>query len=103
MQRFWAVKKELHTFLKGQNSVKAKLFLDFLEDVVEMKTTGFLTDVMLHLNDLNVKLQGKNHSVFDLSQQFVNFEKNWNCLLLMFGVNFSTFPNFWSSVEAIFI
>ena len=62
LQRFWAVKKELHTFLKGHNSVKAKLFLDFLEDDVKMETTGFLADIMLHLNDLNVKLQGKNHS-----------------------------------------
>ena len=66
MQRFWAVEKELHTFLKGQNSVKAKLFLDFLGDDVKMETMAFLVDIMLHLNDLNVKLQGKNHSVFNL-------------------------------------
>ena len=44
--RFWAIKKELHTFLKGQNSVKTKLFFD-------------LAVIMLHLNDLNVELQEK--------------------------------------------
>ena len=63
LQRFWAIKKELHTFLKGQNSVKAKLLFDFLEDDVKMETTGVLADIMLHLNDLDVKLQGKNHSL----------------------------------------
>ena len=42
LKRFWAVKKELHTFLKGQNSVKVKLFLNFLEDDVKMETAGFL-------------------------------------------------------------
>ena len=75
LQRFWAVKKELHTFLKGHNSVKAKLFLDFLEDDVKMETTGFLADIMLHLNDLNVKLQGKNHSVFNLISAVCAFQK----------------------------
>ena len=75
LQRFWAVKKELHTFLKGHNSVKAKLFLDFLEYDVKMETTGFLAYIMLHLNDLNVKLQGKNHSVFNLISAVRAFQK----------------------------
>ena len=75
LQRFWAVKKELHTFLKGYNSVKAKLFLDFLEDDVKMETTGFLAEIMLHLNDLNVKLQGKNYSVFNLISAVRAFQK----------------------------
>ena len=67
LQGFWAIKKELHTFLKGQNSVKAKLCLDFLEDDVEMETVGFLADIMLHLNDLNVQLQGKKSLSFQLT------------------------------------
>ena len=75
LQRFWAVKKELHTFLKDQDSVKAKLFLNFLEDDVKMETTGFLADIMLYLNDLNVKLQGKNHSVFNLISTVRSFQK----------------------------
>ena len=50
-----------YTFLKGQNSAKAKLFLDFSGDDVKMETTGFSAAIMLHLNDLNVELQGKNH------------------------------------------
>ena len=56
LQKFWAVTKELHTFLKGQNKVKSKLFFDFLEDDLIMETTRFLADIMLHLNNLNAKL-----------------------------------------------
>ena len=33
------------------------------------------------------------------SQQLVHFKKNWNCLLLIFVVNFSTYPNVWSSIK----
>ena len=40
-----------------------------------METTGFLEDIMLHLNDLNVKLQGKNHSVFNLISAVRAFKK----------------------------
>ena len=94
MQRFWAVKKKLHAFLKSQNSMKAKLFLDFLDDDVKTETTGILVDIMLHLNDLNVKLRGKNHSVFNLISTVRTFQKRWNCLLLIFSINFSTFSNF---------
>ena len=40
-----------------------------------METAGFLADIMLHLNDLNVKLQGKNHSVFNLISTLRAFPK----------------------------
>ena len=55
--------------------MKAKLFSDFLEDDVKMETTGFLADIMLHLNDLNVKLRGKNHLVFNLISTARAFQK----------------------------
>ena len=83
--------------------MKEKLFWDFLEDKVKMETTGFLADIMLHLNDLNVKRLGKNHLVFNLISTIHAFQKNWNCLLLIFDVNFSTFANFWSNVKTILI
>ena len=31
-----------------------------------MKIVGFLTDIVSHLNDLNEKLQGKRHTIFNL-------------------------------------
>ena len=47
----------------------------FLGDDVKMETMGFLADTMLYLNDLNVKLQGKNHSVFNLISTARTFQK----------------------------
>ena len=51
--------------------------MDFLEDDVkmEMRTTGYLADIMLHLNDLNVKLQEKSHSAFNLISTVRAFQK----------------------------
>ena len=48
-----------------------------------METTGFLADIMLHLNDPNVKLQGKNHSVFNLISTVCAFQKK----LELFAIN----------------
>ncbi|XP_068240265.1 protein FAM200B-like [Palaemon carinicauda] len=60
LERFWAIRKELQTLLEDQNSVKAKAFSEFLKDDKKIESVGFLADIMSHLNDLNVKLQGKN-------------------------------------------
>jgi len=37
---------------------KAKLFSAFLGNDKERETVGFLADIVQHLNDLNIKLQG---------------------------------------------
>ena len=69
--------------------MKAKLFLDLLEDDVKMETTGFLADIMLHLNDLNVKLQEKKSPSFQLnlnssciSKKLALFATDIRCQLL---------------------
>lgn len=75
LERFWAIRKELQTFLESQNSVKANAFSDFLKDDKKMETVGFLTDMMSHLNDLNVKLQGEKHTIFNLISVIRAFQK----------------------------
>ena len=40
-----------------------------------MEIVGFLTEIMSHLNDLNVKLQGKQHTIFDLITTVRSFKK----------------------------
>jgi len=52
-------------FLEGQNNVKANAFLAFLRHDT-MEIVGFLTDMMSHLNDLCLKLQGEKCTIFDL-------------------------------------
>ncbi|KAG2467552.1 MOG1 factor, partial [Polypterus senegalus] len=66
LERFWALWKELETFLLNQKSAKAKPFVDFMKNDEKMEIIAFLTDITSHLNDLNMKLRGKNSTVCDL-------------------------------------
>lgn len=63
LERFWTLRKELETFLLNQKSPKAKPFVEFLQNNENMEIAAFLSDITCHLNDLNLKLQGKNNSV----------------------------------------
>ena len=63
------------TFLEDNNNVKAKVFLAFVRDEKKMEIVGFLTDMMSHFNDLNVKLQGENRTIFDLITAIRAFQK----------------------------
>ena len=58
LERFWLIRKEIMVFLKDQSSIKSKAFLMFLM-INKYKIVVFLTDIKSHLNNLNVKLQGK--------------------------------------------
>ena len=75
LKRFWSIKKELMTFLKSNSNVKAKVFLAFVRDEKKMEIVRFLTDIMSHFNDLNVKLQGEKRTIFDLITAIRAFQK----------------------------
>ncbi len=72
---FWALRKELETFLLEQKSAKAKPFVDFIKNEEEMEIVAFLTDITSHLNDLNMKLQGKNSTVCGLMSAVCAFRR----------------------------
>ena len=61
LERFWSIREE-----EGQSNVKANAFLAFLRDDTKMKIVGFLADMMSHLNELCLKLQGQKCNIFDL-------------------------------------
>ncbi len=75
LERFWALRKELETFLLDQKSAKAKPFVDFMKNEEEMEIVAFLTDITSHLNDLNMKLQGKNSTVCGLMSAVRAFQR----------------------------
>ena len=54
------------TFLESQNNAKAKVYLAFVKDDKKMEIVAFLTDMMSHFDDMNVKLQGEKRTLFDL-------------------------------------
>ena len=75
LKRFWLFRKEIMVFLEDRSSVKSKAFLTFPRYDKQIEIAGFLTDIMSHLNDLNVKLQGKQHTIFDLITTIRFFQK----------------------------
>ena len=62
LERFWAIEKQIKAFLSEQKSDKTTRFSEFLEDEEKMETVPFLTDNPSHLNQLNVKPQGRDNT-----------------------------------------
>ncbi|KAA8589552.1 hypothetical protein FQN60_012917, partial [Etheostoma spectabile] len=56
------------------NSQKATTFSLFLENDKKMDIVAFLVDIPSHLNELNLKLQGKDNSVCDLMTAVCSFQ-----------------------------
>ncbi|KAL6461064.1 hypothetical protein MHYP_G00310300 [Metynnis hypsauchen] len=73
--RFWSIQKEIAAFLKQLKSQRATQFSLFLQEEHKMDVVAFLVDITSHLNELNLKLQGKNSSVADLMTAVRSFQR----------------------------
>lgn len=68
IERFWEIKENLITFLKQTGTQEARVHLDFLTNEHNMLVVAFLNDILKHLNDLNINLQGNGKLVCYLVQ-----------------------------------
>ncbi|XP_019748101.1 general transcription factor II-I repeat domain-containing protein 2-like [Hippocampus comes] len=75
LERFWAVRKELEMFLSQHKSTKATQFLELLRNDEKMEVVAFLADITSHLNELNLKLQGKDSTVCELMSAVRAFQR----------------------------
>ena len=75
LARFWAIRDELQQFLSEDNSAKAVGFKEFLADEAKMNTIAFLVDITGHLNDVNLQLQGRSHTICDLVSSVNAFQE----------------------------
>ena len=75
LERFWAIREDIGAFLSQLRSNKATLFSRFLEDDEKMHIVAFLVDITSHLNQLNLKLQGKDNSICDLMMAVNSFQR----------------------------
>ena len=69
LKRIFDLKEEIGTFMAN----KGKAVYQF-EDPNWMADFGYLTNISLHLNDLNIPLQGKNNILHNLFDQVKTFE-----------------------------
>lgn len=71
LSRFISLKNHLIDFLKSQNDLKK--FPEIME-IGWNQDLYFLSDILNHLNNLNLQLQGKNKFVFELMSQIKAFK-----------------------------
>ncbi|XP_065147064.1 SCAN domain-containing protein 3-like [Paramisgurnus dabryanus] len=93
LARFWKIRNEIKDFLAQQKSHKAQVFLQFLEEESNMDTLAFLVDITGHLNDLNLKLQGKDNSVCDLVAAVQSFQRKLDILKMDLEQDCTHFPS----------
>lgn len=75
------MRKELLTFLREIVSVETSEIEDNLESQDFLKELAFLTDMTKYLNDLNLKLQGKNKLISDLMSNVNDFRNKLKLFL----------------------
>ena len=75
LERFWTLRKDLEIFLLDQKSAKVNQFVEFMQNEEKILIVAFLSDITSHLNDLDMKLQGKNNTVCNLTSAVCAFQK----------------------------
>lgn len=88
LKRVFDLKQEISIFMES----KGKVVHQF-KDPNWMADFGYLTDISMHLNDLNIRLQGKNVMIHNLFDQVEAFERKlclWESQLLK--GDFTHFP-----------
>ena len=63
LERVWKVREELVQFLEDTDSDESRSHLALLLSEDASMDLAFLVDIMRHMNDLNVKLQGEKKDV----------------------------------------
>lgn len=66
LHRIMQMYETIIQFLKSADNNRAKEFLVFLQSDSTRLKLSFLTDILGHMNELNLRLQGQGHSIFEL-------------------------------------
>lgn len=66
LKRFFAIRKEIPIFLKSEVKSDTAELEEQMQDPIFLSDLAFLTDMTYHLNELNLKLQGKQQNIADL-------------------------------------
>lgn len=75
LNRLWTIRGELLAYLKESSKKGCDDYIFILQDKRTILQFAFLVDIFRHLNGLNVKLQGKNCSVFEMYAAISSFKK----------------------------
>ena len=74
LNRMWNLRQHISAYLSKIDNDIAKQHLEFLQDENQMTVIAFLVDIFGHLNELNLKLQGRYTSLADVKTEVTSFQ-----------------------------
>lgn len=98
LSRVYELRKEIHIFLIEKKSHLASIF----EDDICVTKLAYLTDIFGILNELSLKLQGKNGDIFQYTERIQGFRKTlllWQARLKSSRPSYYMFPRFLQHIE----
>ncbi|GFS68449.1 general transcription factor II-I repeat domain-containing protein 2 [Trichonephila clavipes] len=94
LERFFAVRKEVPLFLRNEIKPDTSEQQNCMQDPLFLADLAFLTDMTQHLNELNLKLQGKGHNIANLYEYGNGFRSKLKLFKTSLEQNnFSFFPS----------
>ncbi|XP_069901662.1 protein FAM200B [Globicephala melas] len=98
LSRVYELRNEIHVFLTEKKSHLATIF----EDDIWVTKLAYLTDIFGILNELRLKLQGKNSDIFQQAECIQGFQKAlllWQAKLKSNRPSYYMFPRFLQHIE----
>ncbi|XP_008589202.1 PREDICTED: putative protein FAM200B [Galeopterus variegatus] len=98
LSRVYELRNEIHIFLIEKKSHLANI----LEDDIWVTKLAYLTDIFGILNELSLKLQGKNSDIFQYAERIQGFRKTlllWQARLKSNRPSYYMFPRFLQHIE----
>ncbi|KAL4706751.1 hypothetical protein ACJJTC_014506 [Scirpophaga incertulas] len=77
----------------ASDQTSANAYLSFLKEKENVAAIAFLTDIFKHINDLNLKLQGKGKLVWELMSEVKSFTRKLYLFINDVGSERLHFPN----------
>ncbi|XP_067930872.1 zinc finger BED domain-containing protein 5-like [Watersipora subatra] len=92
LQRVWTVRQHIEQFLSEIGGDATERLLEILRSEHSLRDMAFLTDILAHLNDLYLKLQGEGRNVVELWQAVTSFNDKLHCFYEDINSDMNHFP-----------
>ena len=92
LSRLWSIRQELTSFLNTCTTLNARQFQEMMSSSKYISDLAFLVDICGQLNDLNLKLQGKNKTTINTLLAVQTFFHNLELFLVDVAGDMLHFP-----------
>ncbi|XP_067933174.1 general transcription factor II-I repeat domain-containing protein 2A-like [Watersipora subatra] len=99
LSRLWSIRQELSSFLNTCKNLNARQFQEMMSSSKDMSDLAFLVDICGHLNDLNLKLQGKNKTIINTLPAVQAFSHKLELFLVNVQGDMLHFPTLKASLD----